>query len=457
MTLPNPYMRATGVADAVPIYTAGGLFGVPGVDPVLVNAMVNPTGIDRVLTWVESRETNPMFDALVYVGTSGTTQGSFCGDCGKPNFRECMQSAVFGRICQQTQEMQMDMIGLKLNRGVPELALFGNITDGSGNVLVPMGQPIRDVFALNVFGSAYNLRMDFGRTLWTGNPTNNLAGRQEWSGFDLLINDGKWDVITGLTCEGLDSYLSDYGSAVVGVTGSPSILSYIAGALRSIRYRITGSGLDPETAQMYIVMGPQHWDVISAAAACEYGLVCNVGVTTQQDALQVANIRDRFLADMVIRIDGKDYPVIVDNMITQTPSAYGNTTKFCSDIYIITTVVNGRTITYGNYQNFNSTAGPTIAELRSQFGSAPFAITDGGKFLHVPTFQGGLCFDVRTFLKPRIIMRMPQFSGRIQNVCVVPIGHYVPPTGSGMYDELEGGSSTKPSLYLYAYPPGFGG
>jgi hypothetical protein len=191
--------------------------------------------------------------------------------------------------------------------------------------------------------------------------------------------------------------------------------------LRSIRYRISGSGLDPNSADIVLVMGPQHWDVLSAAVACEYGLTCNVGPTTQQDALEVARMRDRFIAESIIRIDGKDYPVIVDNLIAQTTSAYGNVTKFCSDIYAITLSVNGRVITYGEYQNFNETAGSTIAWMTSQFGATPIAITDGGKFMHAPTFSGGLCFDVRTFTKPRIIMKMPQFSGRVQNVCVVPV------------------------------------
>jgi hypothetical protein len=82
-------------------------------------------------------------------------------------------------------------------------------------------------------------------------------------------------------------------------------------------------------------------------------------------------------------------------------------------------------------------------------GGVPTAITDGGRFIHVPTIEGGLCFDVRTVVKPRIIMRMPQLSGRVQNVCGVPLGTYPAPTGSGLYGELTGGSSTKPYVYLY--------
>ncbi|RKX64468.1 MAG: hypothetical protein DRP42_06310, partial [Tenericutes bacterium] len=268
--LRNQY-RATGASDGTePIYGANGLFGVPGVDPVLVNAMVNPMGVDRILRWVGMDTERPMFDALVYTEKTTAAQSSGCGDCGKPSWKECMQSAVFGRFCQQTPEFQFDQIGLKLNRGVPRLALFGNITGPRGGVIIPKGSEIRDAFALAVAGVAYHLRMIHGQMLWSGNPVNNSGGYMEFKGFDLLINTGKYDVLTGQACEQLDSYLGDYGSAVVGATGSPSILAHLRGMIRSLRYRAAGAGLNPDTMETYLVMTPQQWDQVSAAVACEY-------------------------------------------------------------------------------------------------------------------------------------------------------------------------------------------
>jgi hypothetical protein len=446
-------IRASGASDGLePIYGEQGLFGVPGVDPVLVNAMVNPLGIDQVLTWVGTDEERPFYDALVYTGSTGSSQSTACGDCGTPSFKECVQTAPLGRFCQQTPEFQFDNIGLKLNRGVPRLALFGNITDPAGNILVPKGQQIRDAFALAVAGVVYHLRTIHGQMLWTGNPTNNTGGYQEFKGFDLLINSGYYDVITGLACSQLDSYLDDYQSNIVGATGAPSILARLRGMIRSIRYRAAGAGLNPDTMETYIVMSPQHWDQVSEAIACEYGIACNTDVVDRQDAREVARQRDEMMNQMVISIDGKQYPVITDNLMSMTTAAYGNSTKFCGDIYAITTTIEGETITWGEYQDFNMTGGQVLADLRRQFDAANIAITDGGKFLHAPTFEGGICFDVRTFTKPRVIMRMPQLSGRIQNVCVAPEGEYPAPTGSGLYGELTGGSSSKPSLYDYGVP-----
>jgi hypothetical protein len=446
----TPY-RATGTPDANAgsIYGQGGLFGVPGVNPVLVNAMVNPIGIDRILQWVGTDEEQPLYDALVYIGSTGHTQESGCATCGKPYWRECMQTAVFGRFCQQTPEMQFDQIGTRLNRGVPRMSLYGSITDPTGSVLVAQGQEIRDVFALSVASVAYNLRMIHGQMLWTGNPVNNAGGYQEFKGFDLLINTGHFDAITGLACNALDSYISDFGSAVVGDTGSPSIVTAISGMLRSINYRISGMGKNSEGATTYLVMSPMHWEVVARAWACEYGLTCNVGATVAQDALEIAALRDQFMSTMQIPVDGRMYPVVLDNLMATTQAAYGNTTKFCGDIYAITTTLEGETIIWGEYQNFETTGGAVIADLRALFGATPIAVTDGGKFLHAPTFSGGICFDVRTFTKPRLIARMPQLSGRLQNVCVVPVGTYPAPTGSGLYGELTGGSSIKPNLYVY--------
>jgi hypothetical protein len=269
------------------------------------------------------------------------------------------------------------------------------------------------------------------------------------AGLQLIVNTGKNDVISGLDCNALDSYLLDYGSNVVGATGSTSILAYLAGLIRSIRYRAAGANFSADGLVTNLVMHPAVWEQVAQAVACEYGLVCNVGSTTQQDAMRVADVRDRFIGESILRIDGKDYPVVLDNLIPHTVTAYGNGPKYCSDIYAITTMVDGREVAWGEYQDFNVTGGRALAELKSMFGATLIAVTDGGRFVHAPTTQGGFCFDVRTVTKPRLIFEMPWLSGRVQNVCVVPVGTYPGPTGSGLYGEVDGGASTKPYLGLY--------
>lgn len=444
-------IRASGTADVSSLYDEGGLFGTAKQDPVIINAMVGPIGFSRHLMWRGVDWTTPVYQTLTYIGTSTTAQASGCADCGKPTERRCAQSACFGRMCQQTNEVQIDDIGLRANQNVPRLALFGNVTDAMGNVVLAQGSEIHDIVMLNLAEAGYNLALDVGTVLWTGNPANNLGGRQEFRGFDLLINTGYYDIETMDVCQLMDSYLLDYQSNVVGATNSPALMPYLRRALREVRHRSASAGFPVETLKTYIVMHPNISNCFFDAYACEYGLVCDQDGTAPQtnDSLALRELRDGAAAAGAVKIDGVTYPVVTDSQISQTLTPYGNETKFCSDIYIITTQVAGRTVTWGEYQDFNVTAGQAISYFQSTFGQAP-KITDGGRFLAAPTFEGGFCMDARVLTKPRIVMTMPWLSGRVQNVCCAPLGgSFLDVTGSGGVYDVGGGAQYWPANYLY--------
>lgn len=447
----GPAMRARGTSDDLsPLYGSGGLFGICGNDPVLINAIVGPAGYEKVLTWQGTDIETPIFDALTYIGSSGYSQTGACSDCGEPSFKACAQSACFGRICQMTTEHAADDIGLRMTQGVPTVALHGSVTDPAGNILIGQGQQITSAWLLDLAGAAYNLRRKVAELLWAGNPSNNSGGYQEFPGFALQVSTGKVDVITGLACNGLDSYVADYGSAVVGATGSPSILSYIRAMVRSIWTRRDGAQFSPDGHVAELVMHPIIWEQVSRAAACEYGLTCNVGATVQQDALRLAEMWEDMLNNKWLPIDGVRVPVFTDNNMPIVKSPYGNSTKYCGCIYYITRVVDGMTVTYGEYQDFNRTLGDVIEWFRSTYGSTPMAV-DGGRFLVASTTSGGICFDTRIFVKPRVIVRAPFLCGKVMNVCVVPEGKFYDVTGSGGIYEVDGGRSTTPGMSLYGY------
>jgi hypothetical protein len=449
----TPAFRATGTPDVGGLYVEGGLFGTCKHDPVLVNALVGPQGFEGKLRWVGSDVQTPIYEALVYIGTTGHGQSSDCADCGKPVEKRCAQSACFGRICQQTNEVLFDDLGLRANFGVPKMTLFGAITDAAGNVLIPHNSEIQDVFVKNVAEAGYNLRLDNSQLLWNGNPANNLGGRREYVGFDLIINTGKFDVETHAACPQLDSTLIDYGNNVVGALGSPSIVAFAAALMRRLRFRADASNLGAETMVTHIVMHPQIWDCVADAWACEYGLVCpntNAAAPPRQDARQLAADRDRMRRDMTLTIDGMTYPVTLDSQIEVTYGSFGNQVMACSDIYFITTNIRGEVVTWGEYQDLNKTGAATLAWFRQNFGATYWSITDGGRFIVAPTYHGGWCFDARILTKPRIISRMPWLSGRVQNVCCALVGPpYPDPSGSGgVYEMTEGAYGWNPN-YLY--------
>jgi hypothetical protein len=139
----------------------------------------------------------------------------------------------------------------------------------------------------------------------------------------------------------------------------------------------------------------------------------------------------------------------LDTQIPLTTVSVGSDTGFRGDIYFLTKSIDGRTIIWGEYQNLNSTASATLQWFRRMFGNSPIAVTDGGRYFVAPTTSGGLCVDARLFVKPRLLIRMPQFQSRLTGVTCVPLGQYADVTGSGGIYELGGGPSTKPYMYLY--------
>lgn len=451
--------KASGSPITTYLYSEGGLFGSCKQDPALINAMVGPMGYEAKLQFVGTKTENPIVKSLACIESSGYSQATSCYDCGKPTIYKCDQSACFGRICQQTDEVLFDELGLMANNQVQYKVLYGNITDPAGNVLIAQGQTMTDMFTLHVLAAAYNLRRRVGELLWSGNPASNAGGYAEFPGFDLLINTGKVDALNGLACPAVDSIVNSFGSAIVGATGSASIVAAISALVRSIRYRIMTAGFSTDGSVIDIVMHPTLWDCVADAWACEYGLNCSTGATATNDALAVANLRDRFISDMALPIDGLRYPVTLDNGIAVTNTPVGNETARCSTVYVITRILPGGpvvpdspgngVITYGEYQDMQATAGNVMAWFNQQFGATPVSVTDGGRFAVAPTTSGGWCFDARILTKPRVRMLMPQLSGRLTNVCCIPLGTYPDVSGSGGAYDLCGGAVSTPENYLY--------
>ena len=460
-----PYMGgAVGKASGTPIttyaYSEGGLFGSCKNDPVLINALVGPQGYEAKLQFQSTMTENPIVESLTRIASTGYAQSTSCADCGTPTIQRCAQTACFGRICQQTEEVLFDELGLKANNQVNQLSLYGNITDPAGNVLIRQGQPVTDMLTLYAVAAAYNLRRRLGELWWSGNPASNLGGYSEFPGFDLLINTGKVDALTGLGCDALDSVVSTFSNNVVGAAGSPSIVAQVAAVVRSIRYRIARAGFGLAGVQMDIVMHPTLWDCVADAWACEYGLSCqstSANITMNNDAMALANLRDGFIAEGYLPIDGINYPVTLDNGIAVTLRPYGDETSRCSTIYVITRVVpggppvpdspGGGVVTYGEYQDLNGTGGAAIRQFGNMFNH--LQVTDGGRYVVAAQESGGYCVDLKILSKPRLRMLMPWTSGRITNVCCVPAGTYPDVSGKGGVYEVDGGASTTPPNYLY--------
>lgn len=446
-----PYgLKAAGTPSSTAyLYVDGGLFGRCDGTSALINAMVGPVGFESVLEWFGTNTEREFVDALSAIVESGSEQSTSCGDCVTISLRACAQFYCFGRFCRQTEELQFDRIGLMGNEAVPVKTLFGDITDSSGRVLVRNGDVIRDAFYLQSRAAGYALSLRNHQLLWSGNPANGNGASQEFSGFDLIINTGKFDAYTQLDCDAIDSFLMDFNFANPTSDGPNAITNWFRRMILQLSRRAEGAGMSWDSAETFIVMRDNTWECVAKVYACAGIDLCSLGNSNSEITASADAARERYeeyLERRALPIMGRWYPVVLDSEIVQTT---GQANGICSDIYFITTKINGESITFGQYQDFNRTYGQTRQELTSMFGSDDIAITDNGRFALIRDNTRG-CFDVQIYTKPRIVARAPWLLGRIQNVCCDVLQSPLPDTtASGGVYELNGGRETTPIPTLY--------
>jgi len=442
--------KASGTpADTIYPYDTGGLFGRCDGPSTLINAMVGPIGVEKVLTWVGNDTEYEFVDALTQFVETGSEQTSQCGDCVRVRAKACAQHYCFGRFCRQTEEMQFDRIGLKANANVPVRTLFGSITDAGGNPIVGMNEQITDAFYLQSRMAGYALRYKNSDMIWTGNPANSAGPYQEYRGLQEIVNTGKFDAYTQLLCTAIDSFLLDFANNNPASAGTYAVQNWFRRVVNEFMTRAGGAGMDWATATMYIVMTNNMWDAVARAYACD-GLDLCGGVSTSRTLTQSADQArmryEEYLSRMALPIYGRWYPVILD---TQVPETTGQANGICSDIYFLTTAINGEEILYGEYQNFQQTYGRVRAELAAMFGSDDIAITDNGRYALVRDNERG-CFDLQVYTKPRLVAVAPWLLSRVQNVCSDILGTPLPaPTLSGSTYEKGCGRYTTPVPTLY--------
>jgi len=419
--------KASGTpADTIYPYDVGGLFGRCDGPSTLINAMVGPIGIEKVLTWVGNNTEYEFVDALTAFLESGSEQTSQCGDCATVAAKACAQFYCFGRFCRQTAEMQFDRIGIKANANVPVKTLFGSITDAGGNTIVGMNEQITDAFYLQSRMAGYALRYKNSDMIWTGNPANSTGPYQEYNGLQQIVNTGKFDAYTQLLCTALDSFLLDFGNNNPTSAGTYAIQNWFRRMVNQFQTRAGGAGMDWATATMYIAMTPNAWDHVARAYACDGLDLCSTGDAADREITQSADQAraryEEYLSRMAVPVYGRWYPVLLD---TQIPETTGQANGICSDVYFLTTAINGEELLYGEYQDFQQTYGRVRNELTAMFGSDDIAITDNGRYALVRDNVRG-CFDLQIYTKPRLVALAPWLLGRVQNVCASLVGQPLP-------------------------------
>ena len=411
------------------LHGSGGLWGLMGADSAVVSTHVKPRGIGTVLPAFESNSETPKFGFLTGISDDiGSEPTAVCADAPTGYMKGGFLTAQFGRVFRDTETIDIGETLRMINRGeTMDLQLFGAILSDAAGVLFPQmdASGVLDLATkAQMVVAATLMERVLARMIWNGSPAANIEpAYREFPGFDAQIVTGHTDVDSGTAMPSADSTILDanYGNLDAGLD--------IVGLMQEAEYHVdilaedTVGGVDG-----WIVMRPQVWKHLTEIWPCQYNTnACNTGMQGSESRLVIdgrENIteRDNMRRSLVIQINGKDYPVVLDSGITESTNADDAANhdpgEYSSSIYFIPRMIAGNLpVTYWQYLDFRAAAAQ-IALLNNQ---ATFW-TDNGRFLWSYDSVHS-CFKLKMRTEPRIVLRTPQLAWRIDNVLIAPALH----------------------------------
>jgi hypothetical protein len=411
------------------LHGTGGLWSTMGGESEIVSTHVKPRGIGTVLPSFPSNSEVPKFGFLTGISDDiGDEPTDICADAPTGYIKGGYITAQFGRVFRDTETIDIGESIRKINRGeTMDLELYGAILSEAGGVLFPQMDPtgVLDVVTkAQMVVAATLMERVFARMVWNGTPASNIEpAYREFPGLDNQITTGHVDVDTNTALPSADSTIMDanYGNLDAGLD--------IVGLMQEVEYHV--STLAEDTVgelEGFITMRPQVWKHLTEVWPCQYN-TGQCATAVQGDASRLVidgreNIseRDNMRRNMVIQINGKDYPVILDVGIVESTNADDAANhdpgEYSSSIYFVPTRISGNLpVCYWQFLDFRLGAGD-IALLNNM---ATFW-TDDGRFLWSYDSVHS-CFKLKMRSEPRIVLRTPQLAWRIDNVLIAPALH----------------------------------
>lgn len=412
-----------------------GILSLPGQRADVINAMVMPrTGLLNRLPWRPSNFANEVLPILTgQTAGSGDEPETACEDCAQPgNLKVCNQTFPFGRLCLDSQVLQVDRPGLLVNRSeFTDMRLVGNPFADS---LTP--QPVNPNLALRseVEKKILEMYVDWVRRyshlVYDGNPANTTGntGYIEFNGLDMQINTGHVDAYTGTPCAAADSTIVDFNGNLNVSSNENRIVQAIVEVIAYLSYLAEQTGQAP--VQFGLAMRYSLFRRLSEIYPCVYMTYrCTFGSTTNATNFVSAEMQVKMRDDMrngifdgrdigteYLLVDGKAVPVIIDDTLPEeVPSA----NNFQSDIYVIPlTFRDGRRAVYWEYFDFNAPYG--TRDVINEFAPNSYTIRGNGRWLFHRKPPSQWCVQLAMLTKPRLILETPFLAARITNVTYSP-------------------------------------
>jgi hypothetical protein len=436
-------------SNYTPLHGSGGIFAVAGLERDIITAHVRPEGIATLLPRIPTVYQDPRFGSITgFTSPIGSQPDHACDDAPYGYMKGCNLTARFGRIRYDTNTIDMNDTMLKLHRGdFTDLILRGRLLGLNG--ITPSGINEGEVLNIIVMSEMIGAAVQYERTLVNWLWQGSTAIANQFPGLDAQIATAQEDADTGTLCPALDSDVKNFGyQEVCGTTRD--IVEYISMLEHYITNNARKMGLEPAT--WAFVMRADLWYELSACWPCRYNTSgCTVFDTAgidpvpSLDSADMTTIRDNMRNGMFIMINGKKYPVLVDDGIFEhnnINNANCRAGEYASTIYMVPlTIGGGFPVTYIEYVDYRQ-ATPQISVPGAT--PYPFFWTDNG-FFSWAREDIKWCFKYSLKNEPRVVLRTPQLAGRIDAVKYSPLQHLRDSDPSSVYHK-DGGVSIRGGL-----------
>jgi hypothetical protein len=439
----------------------GGLFGIAGLDNQVISARITPMGLASQLQVSASRFTNPEFPYITGIReVSGQTEPSTkCSTCLSGETKACIQTAQFGYVCRESQEIEIGRTFERINAGEMDLQLVNDILGyeddpfrSNEGVSPEQAIDIETAWSMVEVGAMFQSALV--PMLWQGNPSNNVGtGYQEFPGLDMLISEDKYDAHTGNACSALDSDLKEFAYNPIDTVNSAGaflIVRYMMAMADYLKHNAERQMLSP--VEWTIAMRPEAWtellEIWPVAYFSTRELTLPSGNTNFIDAARVLDLRNQMAQGKYIDIGDTRYNVVTDDGIFENTNVNNANTPaghYASSFYFVPVRYKGnRNGTYLEYKDYRF-ANNEIAQLN---GKEDFWVTDNGRFMWTLEKQKW-CYTMSGRVEPRVILKVPQLAGKIEHVLYSPESHYRSYDDDSSYF-FDGGVTERTSPSLWA-------
>jgi hypothetical protein len=440
---------AGGAMTAQQLHGLGGVFAQLGADPEVLSTYVKPQSISSVLPIFPSIDEDPRYWTLTgFTAPSGTQPTNACDAAPTGYEKGCQLTAYFGLKRFDTQEIEMDKVMLRVNRGdFKDLRFIGNPITGGTNLMpggVTRDNALNVITAMEMLKAAGYMEMALHNDIWQGTVA---AG--SFPGLAAQVATGQVDAATNTACASLDSDIKSFAyNDVCGTT--LDIVEYLSSMMYYLESLANDTGMGP--VKYVLAMRPQLWFELSACWPCSYlSNRCSDASGTQlavmNDSTNV-DMRDRMRNSLKLPVNGIEYDVVLDTGIFEHNNVNnGNLAagEFASTIYAIPITINGGfPVTYREYVDYRQAA-PDEALLR---GRPNWFHTDAGMYSWT-YLELRWCYSLALKTEQRVVLRAPQLAGALQNVMYSPLQHLREPDFDNAY-HVDGGVSYRTNATRYA-------